>query len=228
VVRLDITIARGLVKSGIVGRTEQVKNKKGTKMDSIRLRTIVTLTAAAITVGIGSEAMATYYAEQFKQPRMGGLRTRTCSPKPAPRTSSQPAETLETIYTRRLPALKATVEQAIRHLEAGHQKAALEELAKTQDAIASLEKAIDRHVKPRFANTHCPIMGSPIDAENVAKELTRTYKGQTIAFCCAGCPAAWDRLSQAEKEAKFKAASKPQDEEATHGLHKGRDDGFQV
>jgi len=184
---------RSLIGDGVVAHTEQLKSRKGKNVDSIRPRTIATLTAAAITVGIGSTAMATNYAQQFKQPRMGGLRTRTSAPKPASKASSQPAETLDDIHAKRLPALKATIERAIRHLKAGHQEAALDELAKSQDAIASLEKAIGQHVKPRFPNARCPIMGSPINVGNIAEELTRTYKGQKIAFCCAGCPAAWDR-----------------------------------
>jgi hypothetical protein len=56
-----------------------------------------------------------------------------------------------------------------------------------------------------FANDHCPIMGTPIDPAKVPEGLTREFKGQKVAFCCAGCPAAWDKLSDAEKEAKLDA-----------------------
>ena len=56
-----------------------------------------------------------------------------------------------------------------------------------------------------LANSRCPIMGSPIKPESVTANLTRDYKGQQIGFCCAGCPAAWDKLTDAEKQAKLNA-----------------------
>lgn len=58
----------------------------------------------------------------------------------------------------------------------------------------------------KFANARCPIMGSRIDPAKVPNSLTREYKGQKIAFCCGGCPGAWDRLSDEKKQAKLKAA----------------------
>ena len=33
------------------------------------------------------------------------------------------------------------------------------------------------------------------------------YKGHRVAFCCAGCPAMWDKLSDAEKKAKLSKAA---------------------
>jgi len=53
-----------------------------------------------------------------------------------------------------------------------------------------------------FLNTTCPIMGTPLDLANVPAELTRSFQGGKVAFCCAGCPQAWDELSHAEKRAK--------------------------
>ena len=61
--------------------------------------------------------------------------------------------------------------------------------------------------KIEFANAKCPIMGSPIDPATVPANLVKDFNGQKIAFCCAGCPEAWDKLSDAEKTAKL-AASK--------------------
>lgn len=64
-------------------------------------------------------------------------------------------------------------------------------------------------VKAKFINTRCPIMGTPIDPNNVPDNLTRVFKGQKVAFCCGGCPSQWDKLSDKEKEAKLRdAASK--------------------
>lgn len=59
---------------------------------------------------------------------------------------------------------------------------------------------------PAYANTKCPIQGNVINPAKVTPELTREYKGQKVAFCCGGCPAAWDKLTDAEKDGKLKAA----------------------
>jgi hypothetical protein len=68
------------------------------------------------------------------------------------------------------------------------------------------EGATPAEAKSAFANTKCPMMGSRIDASKVTPALTREFKGQKVAFCCGGCPAAWDKLSDAEKQAKLDAA----------------------
>jgi cobalamin-dependent methionine synthase I len=51
-------------------------------------------------------------------------------------------------------------------------------------------------------------MGGRIDPAKVPDSLTRQYKGQRVAFCCAACPAAWDKLTDAQKDAKLKAVSR--------------------
>ena len=33
--------------------------------------------------------------------------------------------------------------------------------------------------------------------------LVREFNGQQVAFCCGGCPAGWDKLSDADKAAKL-------------------------
>lgn len=55
-------------------------------------------------------------------------------------------------------------------------------------------------------NTRCPIMNKAIDPANVPEPLTRMYKGQKVGFCCGGCPARWDKLTDAEKDAKLEAS----------------------
>jgi hypothetical protein len=32
------------------------------------------------------------------------------------------------------------------------------------------------------------------------------YKGMKVGFCCPNCPPEWDKLTDAEKEAKLKEA----------------------
>jgi hypothetical protein len=37
----------------------------------------------------------------------------------------------------------------------------------------------------------------------VPATLTREFKGQKVAFCCGGCPAAWDKLTDEQRRAKL-------------------------
>jgi hypothetical protein len=59
-----------------------------------------------------------------------------------------------------------------------------------------------------FANTKCPIMGGAIDPAKVSESLTRVYKDQKVAFCCAMCPGQWDKLTDAQKDSKLQAVIK--------------------
>ena len=69
-------------------------------------------------------------------------------------------------------------------------------------------KAVPGGEKPQaFVNATCPMMGSSIDPNNVAPGLVRMYKGKKVAFCCGGCPAAWDKLSEAQKEVKLQESA---------------------
>jgi|GEM_PF-1394961 len=66
---------------------------------------------------------------------------------------------------------------------------------------------------PKIVNSCCPIEGTKLDADKVSAEMTCEFKGQKVGFCCSGCPAAWDKLSDEEKEAKLKEAiKKPSDQ----------------
>lgn len=56
-------------------------------------------------------------------------------------------------------------------------------------------------------NAWCPIMtDSPVPGRVARPELTRTYNGMRVGFCCDDCPAAWDASSDAEKAQMFAAA----------------------
>ena len=59
-----------------------------------------------------------------------------------------------------------------------------------------------------FVNTKCPIMGGAIDPAKVPESLTRVYKDQKVAFCCGMCPGQWDKLTDAQKDAKLLAVIK--------------------
>jgi hypothetical protein len=58
-----------------------------------------------------------------------------------------------------------------------------------------------------FVNTKCPIMGGAIDPAKVTESLTRVYKDQKVAFCCGMCPGQWDKLTDAQKDAKLRAVA---------------------
>jgi len=126
---------------------------------------------------------------------------------------------LEKIYSGHLPMVSQSIDNAIKALGSGNKGTALAELNKAKQMITGINEAIGKLVKPKFANFRCPIMGSPIKPDKVAKTLIRDYKGQKIAFCCGGCPATWDKLTNAEKDAKLakvKPTPKPMKNHSEH------------
>lgn len=125
---------------------------------------------------------------------------------------------LEKIHSGHLPMVSRSIDRAIKAIEADNKDAALAELRKAQKMLVVINAGIAKHVKPRFANITCPIMPSPINPDKVTKNLIRDYKGQKVAFCCGGCPGRWDKLTNAEKDAKL-AEVKPKPAE-THSENK--------
>jgi hypothetical protein len=113
----------------------------------------------------------------------------------------------------RLSKVAAALTRAQDALRAGQQAKAAEELTAAQNLLAELQKAAAEGplqcglcpVNIKAVNVRCPIMGTVIDPEKVPDNLVRWYKGQKVGFCCGGCPAAWDKLSDAEKDAKLAA-----------------------
>ena len=110
---------------------------------------------------------------------------------------------LDMIHSRELPIAILSIDKAAKAVESGDNKTALAELNKAQKMLITIYGALGKHVKPQFANNRCPIMGSPINPEKVATNLIKDYKGQKVAFCCAGCPSTWDKLTDAQKQAKL-------------------------
>ncbi len=166
---------------------------------------------------IGTGASRTSQAQmhdhsQHGQP-MPRPRAATGSPaRPAaanPSAGTTPAETaLASLYFQHLPALQNSIQSIIGQIESGNQQWALLELKRVQSTLENLRTALERQMKPAFANTNCPIMGTPIQATNVPPSLVRILDGQRVAFCCPGCPGAWDRLPPGEKAAKLAAATR--------------------
>jgi hypothetical protein len=96
-----------------------------------------------------------------------------------------------------------SIDKATKAIESGDKKIVLAELDKALDTLITIYETLGTHVKPQFANNRCPIMGSPINTNMVAKSLIRSYKGQKVAFCCAGCPSTWDKLTDVLKQTKL-------------------------
>jgi len=157
------------------------------------LRTGVILVSVAAAV---SFVAAGSYAQEHKDHGQGGLQQETSAGR-------QAAEGLDAIYSKKLPSVQEALTRAIQHLEAGHRQEALKELKQAQSSLEAVRLAIGKHVEPSIVNDHCPIMGSKINADKVPANLTRVYNGQKVAFCCAGCPNAWDQLDDAQKTAKL-------------------------
>lgn len=55
-------------------------------------------------------------------------------------------------------------------------------------------------------NVRCPISDNEIEAAKVSENLTRRFKGQKVGFCCPKCSQAWDKLTDAEKQAELDAS----------------------
>jgi len=165
-------------------------------MNKRRLATIVIVIGVAAIAG----TTATYALAQTK----AGTVPHGQMPKMNMKHSMM-AETLslEKIHTENLPIVMLSVDKAVRAIESGDKKTALAELHKAQKMLITIYGALGTHLKPQFANNRCPIMGSPIKPEKVATNLIRDYKGQKVAFCCAGCPSMWDKLTDAQKQAKL-------------------------
>ena len=181
-------------------------------MSKTRLVTIVSIVGIVAIVAISlplTSAKAETGHEQHSQ--MGKIDMK--------QHSKAKALGLNQIHSQHLPMVSKSIEKAIKAIEAGNKDIALAELRKVQKMLAAIREGIGKHVKPKFANVRCPIMGSPINPDKVTKNLVCDYKSQKVAFCCGGCPATWDKLTDAEKDAKLaKAKSKPAQEHSEHKM----------
>lgn len=123
--------------------------------------------------------------------------------------SDEGSETLsfEEVYSREFPMAIVSLGEAIKAIESGDRQTEIAELTKAVEKLMAVYKALGAGARPKFANNLiCPIMGSSIDMNVVEDSLTRDYKGRKVAFCCPGCPSAWDKLSDPQKQAKIPGA----------------------
>ena len=110
-----------------------------------------------------------------------------------------------------LNAVAKSLDAAAAAVKAGDSEIALAELAKAKDLVEGSRRLVGRCGQAckhgKIVNTRCPIMGSKIDPANVPANLTRAFGGGKVGFCCPGCPAMWDKLTDEQKTAKLQAAA---------------------
>lgn len=124
---------------------------------------------------------------------------------------------LEEIHSKHVPMVVMSIDKAKKALESGDRSTVLAELNKAREMLLAIDTSLATYVKPKFANDHCPIMGTPIDPDKVPENLIRDYKGQKVAFCCGECPAEWDKLTDSQKQAKLaKVKSQPSQIPSSH------------
>ena len=204
-------------KSGGMYRLNAVKEQiliRRAKMTKGRLITFIGIVSVAVILAVSLPLTLTKAETEHDHPgKMGKMDMK----KNMKKHSEGRVLTLEKIHTKHLPMISGSIEKAIKAIEAGNKKTALAELHKAQKMLTAIKKGIAKHVKPKFVNSKCPIWGSPIEPDKVTKDLIREYKGQKVAFCCADCPPAWDKLSDTQKDAKLaKAKSEPVEEHSEH------------
>lgn len=155
----------------------------------------------------------------------GGVTAAKATPSPAPKAAGGTGECAEGKCTKaertkgksaaghcpcaaKVAAALKKIDAAILAVEAGKTKDALAVLKEARTLVAAAHKAFLR-VKPKqtFVNAKCPIMGGKIDPEHTPAELTREFHGRKVGFCCAGCPKVWDKLTDAQKQAKLDAVA---------------------
>lgn len=164
-------------------------------MNRKRLATVVIIGAVAVAGAILPRALAQAGHGTGHSEHMGGMNMK--------QHAKAEVLGLENIHSKHVPMVVISIDKAKKALASGDRRTVLAELNKAQEMLMAIHAALGKHVKPQFANNLCPIMGSPINPETVTKNLIKDYKGQKVVFCCAGCPATWDKLTDTEKSTKL-------------------------
>ena len=124
------------------------------------------------------------------------------SPAPPPAAAAGEPSAM----AQHIAAAREAVDSASKALASNDVAAAKDALGKAQAALAKASELLGAKPPSSIVNARCPIMGGKINRDNWPADLVREYKGQKVAFCCGACPPVWDKLSDAEKDVKLKAA----------------------
>ena len=121
------------------------------------------------------------------------------------KTAAGTCGTMCAARTQGLAQVKDAIESARAAVEKGDTATALTHLDKAHKMVTTMHQrmAATATPAPTFVNARCPMMGSKIDPAKVPESLTREHKGRKVAFCCGGCPGAWDKLTNDQKQEKL-------------------------
>ena len=104
-----------------------------------------------------------------------------------------------------ISAAKVAIKAAIEAMDKGDTKAAKIEMEKADKLLSNVHKCMQENMEQMPCNNaKCPITGKAIERMKCAKDCTCMHKGMKVGFCCAKCPAEWEKLTDAEKDAKLK------------------------
>ena len=73
-------------------------------------------------------------------------------------------------------------------------------------AVAVEEKPVTTKPAAAVVNAKDPMCGMAVDPAKVTDDTSKMFKDLKVAFCSKDCVAAWDKLSDTDKEAKLLAA----------------------
>jgi len=156
---------------------------------------------------------------QGKDPRAG----HAAATQPGEAGKACPMCSLRAERAGRLTEAIQALREAAKAADGGNAAAASAGIAKALDLLAPCQEAMKGPCpmcaahKGGIVNARCPIMGTQLDPAKVPAELTREFRGQKVGFCCGGCPAAWDKLTDQDKQAKLDAAKDTQAPQEKHG-----------
>ena len=159
-------------------------------MSKKRVCTVISV-ISIVVMAISTANASSCHSNHAQKPKVDAIKS----------VAAEPSH--EKIHLGRISMISQSIDNAIRAVRLGKRDIALAEMEKAKKLVESIKSSME---KSKFANTRCPIMGSPINPDKVPNSLVRDYKGQKIAFCCGGCPASWDKLADAEKNAKLDKA----------------------
>jgi hypothetical protein len=167
---------------------------------------LATLTALWLVSGAVGDAQSSHQGQAVQ----AGETTPMAHPKTAEQAAPKCPASGAQACSAHLPELTRGVDAAIKALENDQKAEALAELQKVKALLAKCQEKCSAAAtaEPKFANDRCPISGLPIVPAKVTDNLVREYKGQRVAFCCGSCPPKWDKLTDAEKDAKLQAVAR--------------------
>ncbi len=113
---------------------------------------------------------------------------------------------MQEMCMKKLGGVIKAIDKAVKAVEAGDKDTALAELAEAKKLVLACQKAKSEMCKGKIVNARCPMMGTKLDPSKVTASLTKTHKGKKVGFCCAGCPSAWDKLTDQQKQEKLDKA----------------------